>query len=273
MSEILCSTGALIGRANGRNYRLLEGFSKELSCDGYEFMMYAAWYDEIPQLVQTIRSLNLHIPVMHGEKTIGERLSSGTPDDLKEAQRLFDLNCQIATQFDVQKMVLHLWNGPVSDSNIQHNLDARGKLADIAAEYNIDLLVENVVCNHADPFSHWQSLRAQYPDAHFIFDTKMAAFHQQLDQLYQPELAWLWKENRIRHYHINDYAGGYMDWQNLRTLPIGKGHIDFDRFFDFIHTIGYNDTFTIESTAFNSEGVVDLSLLNGQFDYLRTKLK
>ena len=40
MREILCSTGAIIGRPNGRNYRLLEDLAKQLQCDGFELMMY-----------------------------------------------------------------------------------------------------------------------------------------------------------------------------------------------------------------------------------------
>lgn len=41
MNQILCSTGALIGIPNGRDYRLLEKLSGKLNCDGYEFMMYS----------------------------------------------------------------------------------------------------------------------------------------------------------------------------------------------------------------------------------------
>lgn len=41
MNQLLCSTGALIGRPNGRDYRLLGGLSKKLECDGFEFMMYS----------------------------------------------------------------------------------------------------------------------------------------------------------------------------------------------------------------------------------------
>ena len=33
-----------------------------------------------------------------------------------------------------------------------------------------------------------------------------------LEQLYDKEYEWIWKEGHIRHYHVNDYAGGYMDF-------------------------------------------------------------
>lgn len=36
----MCSTGAFIGKANNRDYRLLEKLCKEVTCDGFEFMMY-----------------------------------------------------------------------------------------------------------------------------------------------------------------------------------------------------------------------------------------
>ena len=47
------------------------------------------------------------------------------------------------------------------------------------------------------------------------------------------------KKGHIRHYHVNDYAGGHKDWANLKTLPMGKGKIDFDSFFEHVKKTGY----------------------------------
>ena len=47
MHRILCSTGALIGRPNGRDFRLLYGAADRLRCDGFEFMMYESWYEKL----------------------------------------------------------------------------------------------------------------------------------------------------------------------------------------------------------------------------------
>jgi len=101
----------------------------------------------------------------------------------------------------------------------------------------------------------------------------MAAFHDQLDLLYAEESAWLWREGHICHYHVNDYGGGYKDWANLRTLPMGAGHVDFDRFFAFVRDSGYSGDFTVESTAFNGAGDHDLTMLNRQFDRIRAYLQ
>lgn len=270
MSTILCSTGAIIGRPNNRDYRLLENFSRRLACDGYEFMMYDTWYGDTLSLVRTLQSLNLHIPVMHCEKQIGEAVSKGEFD---EAFRRFGINCAIAGELGASKLVMHLWDGLTSDAYFDNNLKAYSVLREKADRHGIDLLIENVVCNQEDPLKHWYTLKEAYPDIHFIFDTKMAAFHGQLDLLYAEEYAWLWKEDHIRHFHVNDYAGGYKEWAKLRTLPIGQGHVDFEKFFAFLKKIGYAGTFTVESTAFDSSGAVDTDMLNRQFDYIRNALK
>ena len=83
----------------------------------------------------------------------------------------------------------------------------------------------------------------------------------------------MWMDKHICHYHVNDYAGGYKEWEKLRTLPIGKGHIDFDRFFEFIHKIGYKGTFTLEATALDRNGVIDIDMLNKQFEFIRNAME
>ncbi len=272
MCEILCSTGALIGKPNNRDYRLLEEMSQQLCCDGFEFMMYESWYQEEDRLTDFLRGREFFIPVLHCEKHIGENISRGGKEELEDAYRRFEANCRIAREINASKMVLHLWDGLTSDKNFRNNMDAYPKLADIAGKYKVDLLVENVVCNCEDPMKHWCELRDRYPRIHFVFDTKMAAFHSQLELLYQPEYKWLWQEGHIRHLHVNDYAGGHKEWEKLRTLPIGLGHIDFEAFFRFLRGEGYQGAFTVESTAFNNAGMVDVSILNRQFEYIRSEM-
>lgn len=272
MSQILCSTGALIGKPNNRDYTLLKGLAGKLECDGFEFMMYESWYEQVDKLVAVLKEFSLHIPVMHCEKHIGEAISSGGRENIEEAFRRYRINCDIAEKLGAGKLVIHLWDGITSDSHFENNLEAFGELRKIAESRGIDLLVENVVCNCENPMKHWCELAERYPEVHFIFDTKMAAFHEQLELLYREEYAWLWKNGHIRHFHVNDYGGGYMEWSKLRTLPIGAGHIDFAEFFDFIRRTGYDDTFTVEATAFNSEGIVDTEMLNRCFRKIREYL-
>lgn len=270
MSTILCSTGALIGRPNGRNHKLLAEFAPKLCCDGFELMIYDTWYEKMGEVVSDILQMGLKIPVVHAEKTLGQAISIGGEENMEKALTLFEINVKAAKELGAEKIVLHLWDGMPSDSAFENNIAAYPLLHDIAESYGVDLLVENVVCNVQSPMRRILQLQEIYPEIHFIFDTKMAAFHQELEELYKEEHATLW--NNIRHYHVNDYAGGYKEWSKLKTLPIGTGNVDFEAFFAYIKRTGYHDTFTIEATAFDQEGVVDFDMLNRCIATLRSNV-
>lgn len=257
MKKVLCSTGCIIGRPVKRNFYLLGDFVKNIRCDGFELMFYSDWYDKTDELVSYLKSLNLNFPTFHCEKSIGELISEGNTE---KALTLFRINCECAEKIGSKTMVVHLWNGIISDSNIERNILAYQMLNEIALSYGLDMTCENVVCNHADPLTHLKALAERYQGIGFTFDTKMAAFHSQLDDIFLDENSHLWKN--IRHLHINDYKGGHMDWANLRTLHIGKGNIDFDSFFSKLSQIGYSGDFTVEATSFDQSGQVDFELLN-----------
>lgn len=272
MDRILCSTGALIGRPNNRDYRLIKEFAPKLCCDGFEFMMYSTWYDQVKTLISELKSTSLKFPIMHCEKHIGEDLGKNIDGNYQIAKGKFKINCQIAEAIGAEKMVMHLWDGPYSDTTIENNIKGYKYLNTIAEEYGIELLIENVVCNHKSPMEHWESLLKEYPNIKFIFDTKMAAFHYQLEEIYKKKNEYLWN-NHIKHLHINDYAGEYKDWNNLKTLPINGGNIDFEKFFDFLNKTQYDGDYTVEATAFSNNGNIDFDMLNNCFNFIKNKLK
>jgi len=273
MAEILCSTGALLGKGNNRDYHLLEKLAGQLECDGYEFMMYSSWYEEWETLADDLAELGLYMPILHCDKRIGEAVSRGedVTGEGSEVRERFRVNCELAHRIGARAIVLHLWGGMASDQHFDNNLQAYPILRDMADGYGLDLLVENVVCNRENPLKHLGQLAQAYPQAHFVWDTKMAAFHREENLLYRQDYAWLWQQGHVRHYHVNDYTGGYMDWDSLHgaVLPIGAGHIDFDAFFRYIRRIGYDGSFTVEATAFDSDGFVDVDMLNGCFRRVR----
>lgn len=164
MGKILCSTGALV--AAGGNYRLLEPISRKLLCDGYEFMMDSPYYEEVETLKGYLREIKLYIPVVHCEKSIGEKISRGRKEDLNEAYEKFEINCDIAKSIGSEKIVIHLWDGLTSDSYFQRNLICYSYLNKIAQRYGLDLLVENVVCNVENPMQRLCELRERYPNIH-----------------------------------------------------------------------------------------------------------
>ena len=270
MNRILCSTGALLGRPNGRDFTLLKSCFERLDCSGFELLMYDTWYDRSDELRQFMAELSAPVPVFHIEKQVGELISRNIPGDTEKALELFEMNCALAKDIGSDMLVLHLWNGLDSDRDMPHNIECFRHLRGIAEKYGLLLTVENVVCNHADPMTHMKTLAELFPDIGFTFDTKMAAFHSQLEQLYAEENKPLFKH--IRHLHINDYGGGHMDWANLRTLHIGDGHIDFGRFFDFIIDMGYSGDITVEATSFDKSGTIDIEALNNDFRRIREYL-
>lgn len=271
-NTVLCSTGAFIGRVNGRNHKLIMKYAPELHCDGFEFMMYDTWYEKMNEIQNDLHASGLLFPVLHVDKQVGERISRNQSNDTEVALELFKKNCWMANAIGAEKLVLHLWGGIPSDSNISYNIEIFKKLDDIAKDNGLQLTVENVVCNQQNPMIHMTELSNKYSDVVFTFDTKMAAFHNQLNTIYELEWDWLWSNNRIKHLHINDYKGGYMDWSNLKALHIGDGMIDFEKFFLFIKEKMYQGTLTVESTSMIADGSVDIEKLNQSLDYIRTHL-
>lgn len=289
MNQILCSTGALLGKANNKDFRLLKSISEELDCDGLEFMVYSSWYSEIDELIKVLNESKLNIPVVHCHKTLGESLSGVivrydennnflvhemTAQEDKYAfengLELFKKNVLIASSIGAEKMVLHLWNGLASDRKIEKNIERFEILREIAKAGNVDLMVENVVCNVHDPLYDIDLLHKSYPDVSLVYDTKMAEFHGQTMNIFEPEWDWMLKNGNVKHLHINDYNGGIKDWDNLDVLPIGKGHVDFETFFSKLSKYGYKGDYTIEATAlYDDVGKVDVDMLNKCFGDLR----
>ena len=184
----------------------------------------------------------------------------------------FAANLRLAEGVGAKKMVLHLWNGVVSDKNIQKNVERFGIWKDMADKEGISLLVENVICNTQDPLYNMKLVAEAYADAGFVYDTKMAEFHGQMMKLFEPEYEWIVRQGRIKHLHLNDYGGGYMDWGNMEVLPVGKGHVDFDMFLSRLMSYGYTSDCTVEATAVNENGGVDFYMLNDCFKRIRNLL-
>lgn len=289
MNQILCSTGALLGKSNNKDFRLLKSIAEDLDCDGLEFMVYSTWYPEINELIKVLNESKLNIPVVHCHKTLGESLCGVTVKydenqnllvhemtededraNFENGLELFKKNVLVASSIGAEKMVLHLWNGLASDRKIEKNIERYEILRDIAKSENVDLMVENVVCNVHDPLYDIDLLHKTYPDVSLVFDTKMAEFHGQTMDIFEPAWDWMLKDGNVKHLHINDYNGGIKDWNNLNVLPIGKGHVDFDTFFNKLSGYEYKGDYTIEATALNdATGKVDFDMLNKCFGDLR----
>lgn len=264
MHKVFASTGAFIGRPNDRNFYLIKDLAARITCDGFELMFYEDWYAKERELTDFLNALGLSFPTYHCEKRIGELLAQ---ERFSEAYEKFERNCSVAQDIGSKLMILHLWNGPISDSNIAANLSAYPELQKLAAKYGIILTSENVISSGRSPLTLCKMLIESSHDALLTYDTKMAQFDLENEAAFTRENLYVW--NSVRHLHINDRVGGYRDWTSYRALNIGQGDVDFEAFFDGLIKVGYKGDFTVEANAFLPDGTLDLDSLNGSIEKVR----
>ena len=270
---VLCSSGALITRFNGRDPRLLREFVPRIEADGIEFMIYPSWDGRLGEVRETMLAMRreglFEIPVLHADKRIGELLSMGSDADIAEAGERFKQNCLIAGELGARLMVLHLWGGPASDYHIERNLSVLGDYMREAERHGVLLTVENVICGGKTPLAHMRRIMREYPEAVFTVDTKMAEFHAELPATLDDAELW---QGRVRHLHVNDYSGGVRDFTDLRVRHIGEGHVDFEPFFKRVRESGYEGFASVECTSVNPDGSVDFERLNRSIALVRKGL-
>lgn len=268
MHRVFASIGAFIGRANGRDYRLIKDIAPKIRCDGFEMMFNSDWYQKTDRLTGFLNDIGVDFPTFHVDKKIGELLAM---EDFQEAYRLFGINCDIASKIGSHILILHLWNGRISDSNIKANFSAYPKLEKAAADRGLILTSENVVASHNTPLALLNKLIETCPDALFTYDTKMADFDNENVIAFDGRHSWLW--DRVKHVHLNDRLGPYHDWNSIRALHLGRGQIDFDFVFSGLKSIGYSGDFTIESTCLSEDGTIKLDDMNSSINKLREYIK
>lgn len=268
MNPLYLSTGAFVGRINGSNIGLLTEYANAFACDGFEFMVFPSFYPTIDRIVAACRAQGVNVPVVHTDKHIGDLLSTPGDAAFAEAVALFTENCRIAQGLDAGKLVLHGWGIPDSDKAFDENARRIGGLLAPAQDAGLDLLVENCFCLCGSPLAHLEALAGRYPGLGMILDTRPAAFHDELAAIYESPL-W---QGSVRHLHINDYAGGYRQWDAMYPVPQpGQGRIDWPAFFAALRRNRYTGSITLEAPSMRAEGV-DAETLNRGLDFIRKGL-
>lgn len=273
LKGVLCSSGALVTRFNGRDPRILRAVWPELKADGLEFMIYPSWDGKLDEIEETVlsfsRDLSVNIPVVHADKRIGELLSQGSDGELEEAKARFVRGLETAERLKSSLMVLHLWGGPASDRHIERNISVLHEYYTEAEKHGVLLTVENVVCAVHSPLAHIERIMREFHEARFTVDTKMAEFHRELPETIACEPLW---QGAAAHLHVNDYGGGVKDFSDLRVLHIGEGHVDFEPFFDRVRASGYSGWATVESTSVRPDGSIDFEKMNRSLSAVRRAL-
>jgi sugar phosphate isomerase/epimerase len=272
MSEpwpVLCSTGAFTReRSNFPDYRAILQYGPTLAVDGLELLFYHQWYDQFDQVAADLYATGLRFPVIHAEKSIGPALGSAEPEQQAEALRKLRENCRLGQQLGVELLVLHLWGLPGSDEQLERNLSLLGECLRIAADAGLAVAVETIPCLRADPLTNIRRTLEQDARARVALDTEFLALHGQLDEALASD--WLWQEGRVTHIHIKDYDGQMADASgHRRYLHPGEGQIDFSRFFDRLAQRGFAGTISLEASAVQPDGWIDLPRLHASLAGLR----
>ncbi len=264
MVPIYLSTGTFTGRINGRNTRLLSDHWRAFEADGFELMVFDEMYAPMAELVRLYKGIP--IPVVHADKRIGDLLSrEGT---LPEAQEMLLTNARFALDLGAKRMVIHGWGIPDSDKYPERSYGRILEMHRLCREMGVEMLTENCCCVEGSPLAHFRRLAEMDENIRFIVDTRPAQFHRELKETLESDVF----AARVRHMHINDYRGGYKDWQCLYPIPQpGKGDIDWNMVFSRLRSLGYRGTVTLEAPSMLAQGV-DAETLNGTLRYLRDNL-
>ncbi|MBQ6645269.1 MAG: sugar phosphate isomerase/epimerase [Clostridia bacterium] len=271
MIPVYASNGAFITRHNGRDYHLISKYAPMIECDGFEFLMYFVWENEVADVRRFLKNTHFRYPVMHLDKQIGETLSELGLDGRKRAMTVFQRDLDTAEEIGAEKLVLHLWNGPFSDAHFSESIKLLPEMYDLAQRRKMTLTVENVTCVRNVCLDHLNAMRAAYPFARFTYDTKMAQLHGENELLAAPQYIDLINSGAVSHLHVND-TKPTPEMDRLPIMHIGEGIVRFDAFFDLIRRANFAGTATVESTSVSTDGTVDIAKLNHSIKTIRENL-
>lgn len=266
--QLLCSTGTFSRYPDLTNYRSILLYGPGLEVDGFEVMFYPDWTAHIEHIAAELLTSGLRFPVIHAEKAIGPALISQQPEEREQGWQWMAASCHLGSLLGASLLVFHLWGLPDSDEKIEQNLETLADCRVLAETFSLELAVETIPCRRFDPLSNVRRAIEQDPRCLVALDTEFLALHNQVQEALHAE--WLWHENRVRHIHIKDYAGGMYSTDNYRPyLHPGEGHIDFASFFAALKQRNFNGYISLEASVVSRDGTRDLNRLKKSLDILR----
>ena len=273
MLPVYASTGAFITRKNGRNIRLVETVAPEIHADGFEFLMFDSWNDNIGEIRKILKNAPVRFPVMHLDKAIGDALSERGADGEDDAMRFLSRDIETALAIGAKKLVLHLWNGPSADDRFDAMLPAASRFFDLAKSAQLELTIENVISRSFTSLERLRTLSEYDSRLVFTYDTKMAHLKNENALLKDDEWRFLFSDHKISHLHVNDSSVLRHNGARLAVLHMGEGDVDFESFFGIVKETGFSGTLTVESTSVREDGTVEVEKLNNTLSKVRAFLK
>lgn len=265
IGKLYCSTGAFSRDPDLTDIDIIIEGTRQLACDGFELIYYPAFYDDPGTTTNLLWTIRDRLHVLHIEKSIGPLLGTGSAADAELALKRLATNAQLASDLEVERLVLHLWGLPDSDDDIDRNLSHYSECASIAESYGCRLTVESIPCRNETPLAHLRRVAAIHSDVAFTLDTEFLALHGEL------ELAMSDGEilSRTEQIHLKDFGGSLVDEEGKRMyLHPGQRVIDFAALMDAINKVPKVIDLCLESTSVNESGFVDLKQVQLDLDFI-----
>jgi sugar phosphate isomerase/epimerase len=249
---ILCSSGVFFERDRSDAESILD-FGPRLPIDGVEVLAVGRMIPIFDETAERLRDSGLKFPVVHAPKPVGARLPS--TDAITELEN----TAVFARTIGADLIVMHLWDMPDSDRDMDGRLDAAVLAADIAEAHGIEIAMETIPCTHASPLRNLERVLKHEPRVRIALDTEFLALHNELNE--SVDAPWLWERDIIRHIHLKDYNDGLLDETGKRRyLAAGAGAIDFPSFFERLNERGFSGSMSLEAAP-KTNGRLDLGAL------------
>lgn len=256
---VLLTTGAMTRDPVQTDHREIVRHGPSLGVPGFELGVYAGWYGHLDDVISDLRESGLKFPVVHADKTIGQGLGSADADEVEEALEHLEVNCRAAAALDAKTLVLHLWERPTGDRELERNLEHLPACLDTAAAYGIALGVETIPGDVGTPLANIRLALERDARCRVVLDSEFLGFHGQLVESIDAE--WLWERRVVQHVHIKDFDGRLWERGRRRYLLPGEGTLDLQGFLAGLTQRGYTGGVTLEGTAIDQDGNLDLARL------------
>lgn len=254
-STVLLTTGAMTRDPVQTDHLEIVRHGPSLGVPGFELGLYAGWYGHLDEVISDLRESGLTFPVVHADKSIGRGLSSADPDVIDEALEHLEVNCRAAAALNAKTLVLHLWERPTGDRELERNLERLSGCLDTAAAYGIVLGVETIPGDVGTPLADIRLALERDPRCRVVLDSEFLGLHGQLMESIDAD--WLWEPRVVQHVHIKDFDGRMCRNGRRRYLLPGEGSLDLQGFLVGLRQRGYTGGLTLEGTAIDDEGNLD----------------
>jgi len=257
---VLCSTGVLTRGPDQTDHKTILEHAPKLGAAALELALYSQWYGHLDEVVDDLGKADLTFQTLHADKAIGSGLGSEDPDEAEEALALLEVNCRAAAALGAKTLVLHLWELPTGDEQIERNLERLPSCLDTAEAYNVALTAETVPGRAGTTLSNIRLALERDARCGVTLDTEFLGFHGELAESIAAE--WLWADGRVRHVHLKDFKGRLREQGRRRYLLPGEGTLDLQGFLDGLRLRGYGGSVALEASALTPTGELDQARLD-----------